>query len=134
MNFEQKVSNGKQGSQDLGNITCYHCDEKRHYAKTCPKKKNENEQVHANINEGWEYGDDDDDMEYMYHHTDRNHEWDERILIDSHSTIDMFKNKKYLIDIHTTVKPCSIQCNVGTIQVTKKGMFGNIPVWFHLRG
>ena len=101
---------------------CYHCSEKGPYAKTCPKKKNEDEQVHTNINEGWEY-DDGDGMEYMYHKTDKNQKWDERILTDSQSTIDQFKDKMYLIDIHTA-----------TIQVTKRGMFGDIPIWYHPEG
>ena len=31
-------------------------------------------------------------------------------------------------------KPCRIQCNAGTVQVTNKGMFGNVPVWYHPEG
>ena len=66
MNFGQKGSSGKNGHQNLSNITCYHCGEKGHYANSCPKKKSENEQVHTNINEGWKF-DDDNGVEYNYH-------------------------------------------------------------------
>ena len=55
-------------------------------------------------------------------------------LIDSQRTIDVFKNKTYLTDINTAGKPCRVQCNAGMIQVSKKGMFGNIPVWYHPKG
>ena len=55
MNFGQKGSSRKDGPQDTSNITGYHCGEKGHYANTCPKKKNENVQVHTNIEEGTDY-------------------------------------------------------------------------------
>ena len=36
--FAQKGSGGKE-TPDIINITCYYCEEKGHYAKTCPKKR-----------------------------------------------------------------------------------------------
>ena len=56
------------------------------------QEKNDHEKVHTNINNGWGY-DDDDDVEYTYHQTDNHQEWDDRIFINSESTIDIFKNK-----------------------------------------
>ena len=107
MKFGQKGLSKKDGHQDTSNIICYNCGEKGHYASTCPKKKNENKEVHTNIEEGWEF-DGNDDVEYMYHQTDKNQEWDDRILIDSQNTINVFKNKKFLTNIHMTGKPCRI--------------------------
>ena len=65
---------------------------------------------------------------------DKNQEWDDRILIECQSTINIFKNKKYLTDIQIAGKPCRIQCNADTVQMTMKGMFENILVWYHPDG
>ena len=78
--------------------------------------------------------DEDEELEFTYHQTDCCEEWNNRILIDSQSTIDVFKNREYLTDIKTVKKGCKIQCNAGIVMVNKKGMFGSIPVWYHPEG
>ena len=34
---------------DLSEVTCYHCEEKGHYARICPKKKTKKGQVHTQM-------------------------------------------------------------------------------------
>ena len=52
---------------DLKEITHYHCGEKGHYAKTCPKKKNLTGKVFTHIKEEEWASDDDVEVEYTYH-------------------------------------------------------------------
>ena len=54
------------------------------------------------------------------------------ILIDSGSTVDLFKSKRYLKDIHTAKNRCKIHTNGGTVYATQKGTLqGYGVVWYH---
>ena len=130
MNFCKKT----RSSADLSNVTCYNSRLQGYYMKSCPtKKEKHNKQVHSNIHKGWEF-DDDNDVEYIYHQTNGKEKWDKRLLIESHSTFDIFKDKGFLKNIHMVMKPCKIKCDSETILVDKKGFFGSIPVWYHPNG
>ena len=77
---------------DLNDVTCYHCGEKGHLARTCPNKTSNSEaHVHAEITdeineeEGKELG-------YIYHQNSTGLSWKTCLLIDSKSSIDIFNN------------------------------------------
>ena len=54
------------------------------------------------------------------------------ILIDSGSTVDLFKSKRYLTGIHKTNSKCKSRTNGGVVYATKKGTLqGYGEVWYH---
>ena len=57
-----------------------------------------------------------------------------KLLIDGQSTVNAFKNKKYLTEIHTAIKFCFIQCNAKSIIITQKGLCGNILMFYNPQG
>ena len=123
MTFTQQGEEKDTG--DLSKITCYHCGEKGHHSCACLKKEGKNrEQVHSNIAEEWE-NEDDDDIEYTYHQTNEDGNWDERLLIDSQSTVDIFKDKSFITGINTVEKPCQIKCHAGSVLINKKNSLEN---------
>ena len=57
---------------------------------------------------------------------------DSWILLDSQSTVDMFKNKKLLINIRDAKKALSLHCNAGIATLNKIGdLPGYSTVWFY---
>jgi len=60
---------------------------------------------------------------------------DNWILLDSQSTVDMFKNKKLLKNINDAKKALSLHCNAGIAMVNKIGdLPGYGTVWFYEDG
>ena len=60
---------------------------------------------------------------------------DRWILLDSQSTVDMFKNKKLLRNIHDAKKALSLHYNSGIAMVNKIGdLPGYGTVWFYEDG
>jgi len=60
---------------------------------------------------------------------------DSWILLDSQSTVDVFKNKKLLKNIHDAKKALSLHCNAGIATVNKIGdLPGYGTVWFYEDG
>jgi len=57
---------------------------------------------------------------------------DSWILLDSQSTVDVFKNKKLLKNIHNAKKALSLYCNAGIAMLNKIGdLTGYGTVWFY---
>jgi len=76
---------------------------------------------------------------FVHHVTDNMNEKagipDNWILLVSQSTVDMFKNKKLLKNIHDTKKALSLNCNTGIAMVKKIGdLLGYGTVWFYEEG
>ena len=141
-NYLKKKKDGDQESElsfsqkpPVEDVTCYNCGDKGHYANTCPKKKKNigAKKVLAQIQDG-NFDEEDEEIEFTYHQVEKGDEWDYRILIDSQSTINIFKNKELLKNIQPSRKGCKIQCNTGMVEVKMKGMFGETPVWYHPDG
>ena len=60
---------------------------------------------------------------------------DSWILLDSQSTVDVFKNKKLPKNIHDAKKALSLHCNAGIATVDKIGdLPGYGTVWFYKDG
>ena len=60
---------------------------------------------------------------------------DSWILLDSQSTVDVFKNKKLLKNIRDAKKALSLHCNAGIATVDKIGdLPGYRTVWFYEDG
>jgi len=60
---------------------------------------------------------------------------DNWILLDSQSTVDVFKNKKLLKNIRDAIKALSLHCNSGIAMVNKIGdLPGYGTVWFYEDG
>ena len=55
-----------------------------------------------------------------------------RILLDSGSTINTFKDRELVNDLHTVNDGLVVLTNGGTTRYTEKGSFGAMKnVWFH---
>ena len=91
------------------------------------QRKKSSKHVHSKIHKGWEY-DDDDDVEYTHHKISGKEEWEKRLLIDSQSTVNIFKDDPFLKNVHTVSKPCKIKYNAGFILVYERGFFINPSV------
>ena len=55
-------------TRDMSEVTCYHCERKGHYAKTCPKKELKKAQVHTQMTKTeFKESDVEDELGYIYH-------------------------------------------------------------------
>ena len=50
------------------------------------------------------------------------------MYFDSCSTINVFKNSKYLSDIYKSDRSLKVICNAGTIDIREQDAFGSLPV------
>ena len=75
-------------------VTCYHCSEKGPFAKTCQNRKTKNEaQVHTQVAEEPE-DEEKKGIRYIWYQN--------CLLIDSKSSVDVFNNNKYLTGNHNS--------------------------------
>ena len=55
---------------------------------------------------------------------------DNRAYLDGCSTVTAFKNEKYLQGMRTVQGSIKINCNIGALVTNKRGMYGNLKVWY----
>ena len=80
-------------TKDISEVTCYHCGNKGHYAKTCPEKEAKRGQVHTQLSKAQiEESDVENELGYIYHQNLLGLNWKTCLLIDSESSIDIFNN------------------------------------------
>ena len=72
-----------------------------------------------------------DELGYVYIQNLQGLDWSTCLLINSESSVDIFKNAILLTKIHQVRKSLKLHCNTGHIQVTEKGWLGDIKVWYY---
>ena len=75
-----------------------------------------------------------DKLGYVYLQNLPGLDWSTCLLINSESSVDIFNNADLLTKIHHVKKSLKLHCNAGHVQVTKKGWFREIKVWYHPKG
>ena len=55
---------------------------------------------------------------------------EDRVYLDSCSTVTAFKNDKYLKGIKSEAQGVRINCNAGAVSTNKRGTYGNLKVWY----
>ena len=53
---------------------------------------------------------------------------EDRAYLDSCSTINAFKNSRYLSNIHRSNRSFKINCNAGTMVIKEEGTYGGLQV------
>ena len=103
--------------------------------KTCPEKEANKAQVYTQLCDiEVKTSEDENEFCYIYHQNLLGLNWKTCLLINSESSIDIFNNPKLLTEIHQVKKPLKLHCYAGNIQVTQKGRFDRIEVWYHPKG
>lgn len=113
------------GNQDWrANITCHKCKEKGHFARECGKKKEEGEQIHANVQE-----EDVDEGENIFvQEVNRGVVNNNYVLLDNQSTVDQIANPALLKNIRKSEKPIVVHCNAGSTSTDLEGELGSMTV------
>ena len=95
----------------MSKVTCYHCGEKGHYAKTCHENETKKGQVHTQMIELDIEDEEGDQLGYIYHQNLPGLNWNSCLLIDIESSVDIFNNSELLNDIHQAKKTkITLQC------------------------
>ena len=117
-NWNQRKGGIKQDNTEVAftqkerkKIICYHCDEEDHIAKVCPKKGKPKEEarVHTQLEANMDQDDDEEEeLGYIYHQNLTGMAWKICLLIDSKSSINIFKSKEYLKEVHKAKMPLKL--------------------------
>lgn len=116
---------------------CYNCSSKGHYASNCPAQAtgstHKGASADANDSGGGDIHDNDGyDFTFAQtgaHPTRIPTTW---ILLDSQSTVSVFKDKRFLSDIRSSPQPLTVYTNGGTQVSTLVGDLNNFgPVWYN---
>ena len=121
----------------IGSRECRNCGSKGHYRSQCPITEAQHIQTVAGKNdaviaEGYDgnyalsYFQDTSDVSCRKSH--RSHEETSffRILLDSESTINTFKDRELLTNMITVDDPLVVLTNGGATRYSKKGVFGSL--------
>ena len=135
---ESKLTAGTDGKKH--NIKCFNCNRMGHYASECPEKQTgkgsvKMEETHL-TEQTDEVGDEVDDekegvlMSYCYHLEEVKAHDDNDVLIDTGSTVSVFKNEKLLTKVHNVKQKMRALTNGGFQDSSRKGTFpGFFEVW-----
>lgn len=110
------------------NITCFKCRRPGHYANLCPS-------TNTQAFQGLQVQDNDDpggEIHFMFTQTQLRDIPDTWVLLDSQSTVSVFRNKKLLKNIKNLQETMTLITNGGTMLSNMKGdviYFG--PVWYN---
>jgi hypothetical protein len=55
----------------------------------------------------------------------------ELVLLDSHSTVDLFTNPVHVQNIRPAKTPIHVHCNKGSMAATEEADFGDTPNYFN---
>ena len=120
-------------------MRCYECGKNEHYAAQCPVKADEKidtekEEMHYAENVSMKSDADTDEesviVSYCNHMAGEVKCDDTAILLDTGSTVSVFKNRKMLTDIETVQVKMRAVTNGGHQDSNEKGILpGFFPVW-----
>jgi hypothetical protein len=115
-------------------INCHKCGKKRHIARECPKK--EEEQMHATIEQDalMEEEDINKGENIFVQHNKRGVVSKNWVLPDSQSTVDQIANPAFLSNIRKAKRPTTIHCNAGSSYSSLEGEFGTLTVKHNPKG
>ena len=119
-------------------VTCFHCQKYGHYAVQCPgidsTKKNETEEIHHNeevsVSSEEDSGDESMIISMCNYLAGEKTYGNNSILLDTGSTVSVFKNTKMLTDVKDSGTTMRALTNGGYQDSTERGVLpGFFPVW-----
>ena len=132
------IVKGKDG-KSYSKVECWKCGAFGHYRDQCPTNVQLAQTVVSSASDDGDNG----NYELNYYQADDRQLIPSsnvtpayhRILLDSGSTINTFKDRELVNDLHTVNDGLVVLTNGGTTPYTEKGTFGAMKnVWFHSNG
>jgi hypothetical protein len=101
------------------NIKCFNCNEKGHYASNCPEPNSQEVQLlqlstkHSEYTSGFTFAQM-STQNFIFGQTQRNLILDTWILLDSQSSVSVFKNRRLVQNIRDSPSPLKVHTNGGS--------------------